>query len=215
VREGWAAWGKGFNLAWSNLVSLIGLNLLWLAVSWLVIPAGPATLAAYWWIATALREDKVGYGFRTLPGAFRRFFWKGLVWGLGWTVLLFLAYTNLTVWGEFLPPFATAVVEVVWIYGLLFAAAMQPHLLEFLTMEELPWGEALKRSVWQVVANPIYSHMYLLIPAIAVAAGVKFQTPAAVVLVSLVLAFAAAFGGNVPWKYGEPRPNKGRIEDVL
>lgn len=216
MRAAWGAWKKAFSLGWENLVKLIGINLLWLSVSWLIIPIGPAIFATYWWVARSLRdEDESMKRLTIFYTGFRRFFWRGLLWSLGWVAVLLLAWTSLSVWPRLLPPMGTAIAEMLWLYALIFLAAMQPYLLEALTLEERPWGEAMKRAAWQVLANPIYSHLQLLIPIIALVIGFKFATLIPVVLVAVVMTFFAVAAQECPWKHGEPPPNRARIEDVL
>lgn len=216
MRAAWSAWKRAFSLIWEHLIRLIGLNLLWIAVSWLILPAGAATLALYWWIATGLRDgEESARGIKPFFQALRRYFWRGLVWKLGWALVLFLAYTNLTVWGERLPPVGAAVVQMAWLYGLIYLLAMQPYLLEALTVDERPWGEALKVSAWQVAANPLYSHAHLVIPAAGAVMAVQYATLLPIVIISLILTFMAVASEACPWKHGEPPPTQRRIEDVL
>lgn len=214
MREAWDAWKKAVSLAWDHLLRLVVLNLLWVLVSVPVITVGPATLAAYWWVATGVREDQPR-PFTDFFKGFLKFMWRGLVWSLGWAVVLGLAFTNLNVWAKFLPPLVFAIVEVAWLYGLIFLAVMQPYLLEDLTVDERPWWASLKRSAWHVMANPIYAHMHLVWPVAAVIIAAKTTTVLPIVLVSLVITFFSVAAAELPWRHGEPPPSRGRIEDVL
>jgi len=214
LKDAWAAWKAALGVIWQNLVQVIALNLLWLVTAFPIVTAGPATLAAYWWGARVLRDERE-VGYPIYFKAFKRFFLKGLVWFVGWVVVLYLAYLNLQVWGILLPPMGAAVVQMVWYYALLFLAAMQPYLLEALTVDEEPWGQALKQSAWQVVANPTYSHVHLVIPALLVYVASRYATVSAVVLTAMILLFWTVVAEKVPWKYGAPPPTRRNIEDVL
>jgi uncharacterized membrane protein YesL len=218
MRTAWGAWKRAFSLIWEHVVRLIVLNLLWLVTSLPLITVGPATLACYWWIATGIREDRPGQrdmGYGAFFKAFVRLFWRGLVWSLLWVVLLALAYTNLTVWPRLVPPFPAALIQVLWLYALMFFMAMQPYLLEDLAMEERPWGEALKRSVWHVMANPIYSHVQLIWPAVAAVIGSKTHTVFPIILIALLLLLYAVVADERLFRHGEPPPMARRMEDVL
>lgn len=208
-------WKRAFGLIWEQILPLIGLNVMWCLSSLLLVTAGPATLAAYWWAARALRDEQEPRGWRNFLQAFGRFFWRGLGWSAAVVSCLFLAYANITFWPRMLPPAAAAVVIVLWYYLLIFAAAMQPYMLEFLTMGDLSLWQAARRSAWQVAANPLYSHVNVLIPVIVIAAGLQYRTLVPLVLAAVVIAFLTVAAADVPWKYGERRRLGGRIEDVL
>ncbi|MGE5673957.1 MAG: DUF624 domain-containing protein [Mycobacterium leprae] len=217
MRDTWHMWRRAVPLLFNGVVRLVGINLIWLVCSLPLITAGPATLAAYWWIASDLRdENKEGY--RAFFKAFTRLFWRGLVWLVGLAVVLFVAYANLVVWHRFLPPLTAALIQVLAVYVVIFVLAMQPYLLEALAVEGRPWGEALKRSAWHVVTNPLYSHLNVLLPAIILgAAGLKTHTVIPLVLVAVVLGFMGYAAADVPQKYGMPSRKKqqGKMEDLL
>lgn len=215
MQDLWAMWKRAGNLMWDSVVQVVVLNLMWMISTLPVITVGPATLAAYWWTARVLRDETEPQGYKNYFQAFRRLFWRGIVWTLLWAALIGIAYANLRMWPRVLPPLAGAIVAVLWYYILIFAAAMQPYLLECLAVEELPWLESLKRSAWQVAANPIYSHLNMPIPVIVIGIGLRFHTLIPVILVALVILFMAVAAADAPQKYGEPPKLGGRIEDVL
>lgn len=215
MRAAWSAWKRALSFIGENAVRLIVLNLLWAAVAWLILPLGPATLALYWFIAVRVRDERDELRYTDLLKAMGRFFVRGLVWFVGWAAVIFLAYAGGVVWGQFLPPLAATVIRFAWVYALIYLAAMQPYLLEALTVDEESWGAALKRSAWQVMANPVYSHAHLLVPAAAVFIAAKTNTVASLVLVSLTMLFFAVAAADTPWKHGAPPPMDRRIEDVL
>ncbi|HWI61579.1 MAG TPA: YesL family protein [Symbiobacteriaceae bacterium] len=209
-----SAWKRAFGLAWSNMTGVVMLNVLWMVCSWLVVTVGPATLSAYWWAAHVIRDEQ-----EQRPVAFfhamKRFFWRGLLWEVCWVVIFLLAYSNLVVYGQWLAPLPAAIVRFLWAYALIFLVAMQPYLLEMLTMEDRPFLDAVKRSAWQVAANPIYSHIHLLVPVIAAFVAWRTTTLAATLLVALALIWWAVAAADLPWKYGEKRRHEVNIEDVL
>ncbi len=215
MRAAWDAWRRAGALVWEQLVRLIVINLLWLVSAWLIITVGPATLAAYAWIARAVRDSEQPMDYLDFFRIFRRLLGRGLLWSLGLAAFLFLAYTNLTVWGSMLPPLGGFAVRLVWVYALIFLGAMQPFLMEFLAVEELSWGESLRKSAWQVLANPIYSHLQLVIPIAGLAVATQFLTIFPVVMISLILTFLAVAATGAPWKHGQPPPTQRNIEDVL
>lgn len=215
MRPIWETWKKALKFFWENLVTLIVVNVLWVLTALPLVTVGAGTFAAYWWVAHVLRDGHDREGLGQLLRAFRRFFWRGLIWSVAWALVLWLAVVGLTVWPRLLSPLGGAVVRVAWFYILIFLGALQPYLLEALTVEERPWGEALKRSAWHVVANPIYSHAQLLVPVTALGIGARFATFIPLVLISLIIAFLTVAAAEAPWKYGAPRPVSRRDEDVL
>lgn len=216
MRDGWNAWKEALGLIWRNLLQVMIVNVLWTLTSALVVTLGPATLAAYWWNARVLRDEREPQSYPLFFKALVRLAVKGLVWSLGWVVVLYLAYISLMVWPQLLPPVGVAIAQFAWGYGLLYLLMMQPYLLEALAVDEEPWAPALKRSAWQVLANPLYSHMHLVIPVVGLAIAYNYNTPMLIVLAGALLLFMAVVADKTPWKYGEPPPRKqGRIEDVL
>lgn len=214
MKAGLAAWKRAFGVAWGNLTGVVLLNVFWLVCSWLVVTIGPATLAAYWWAAHVLRDEQAEPP-AAFFGALKRFFWRGLGWSLAWVAVLVLAYTNLVVYGEWLPPFPAALLRMAWFYFLVFLVALQPFLLEMLTIEERPFMDAVKRSAWQVAANPGYSHLHVAIVAAVAFVAWQTTTLAGIVLVALLMVWWAVAAVDVPWRYGERRRLEGGIEDVL
>lgn len=214
MRAAVETWKLALRFVWKNLLQIIVLNLFWSAISWLVLPAGPATFALYWFLAELRDNDddlRTVMYFTALP----RFIKDGLIWITGWILVLLLAYSNGYFWGAMLPPVAGWAVRFVWIYALAFLTAMQPYLLEALIVRGEGWKDALRRAAWQVGANPVYSHLHLLIPVVIAVVGYKTVTTFPLLLVSLGVAFMAIIAQEAPWKYGEPPPLERRLEDVL
>lgn len=204
----WDSWQRAGLLAWANLTRLVGLNLIWVLVSWPLVTLGPATLAAYWWASGAVRDggEKAGYGLFLL--GVRRFFWRGLAWALGWAVLLGLAYANFIVGPRLLPPFVALVAGLGWVTGLVLLAAAQPYLLEALVVEERSWPESLGRAGLELLANPLYSLGQLLVPAAALALGLRFSALPLLVLGSVILLFSSVAADGAPYRLSEA----GRLE---
>ncbi|HYF91088.1 MAG TPA: YesL family protein [Symbiobacteriaceae bacterium] len=214
MKAGLAAWKRSFGVAWSNLPGVIMLNVLWLVCSLPVITVGPATLASYWWAAHVLRDEKeerMGSFFVAL----KRYFWRGLLWSVAWAAVLLLAYTNTALYGQWLPPLAGAVVRMAWVYAVIFLVAMQPYLFELLVMEEHRFFEAVKRSAWQVAANPVYSHMQVVVVGLAGFVAWRTTTMVCVLVVALVMVWWAVAACEVPWRYGERRRVERDLRDVL
>ncbi len=215
MRAAWKAWKQAGKMVWANVLRLIILNLIWFVIGFPIVTIGPATLAAYWWIATSVRDGQGNEPYTRFFQAMRRFAVKGLVWLAGWVVVIGLAAMGLKVWPQLLPPMGVAMVQIAWTYAILYLVAMQPYLLEYLTVEEKPWVPALKASAWQVLANPIYSHAHVAIAGVALGLAAQFSTVASIALVAVLLGFWTVAAAEVPWKHGRPRPIERRIEDVL
>ena len=193
----WNAWVRAAKAIWEHVVALVGLNLIWVALCLPLVTAGPATLAAYWWAARAVRDEKVE-GFGEYFSALRRFFWRGLAWFLLWAIVLGLAWSNLAFWPTVTGPLFGAVIQMFWFYLLYFLACLQPYLLEALTVEGKSWREAIGGAVWRVLANPLYSHLNILLPLVLLIAGLRFQTLIPFVLVAVVIAFLTVVAAEVP-----------------
>lgn len=214
MRAALEAWKQAVRFAWKNLLPIIVLNLFWSALSWLVLPVGPATFTLYWFL-TELRDNDADLRMVTYFKALPRFLRNGLIWEAGWALLLIFAYSNAYFWGALLSPVAGWTIRFIWIYAVAFALAIQPYLLEALIVKGEGWKDALKRSVWEVGANPVYSHLHLLIPVVIAVIAYKTVTIFPLLLVSLGVAFMVIIAQEAPWKYGEPPPIERRLEDVL
>lgn len=181
----------GVLMTWRNLLTLVGLNLAWVALAWTLVLAGPATLGVYHLIATRLRED-LEIDVRALPRLVLRFLGPGLLWALATVAFVGLFYANVTVWPRFLPPFGTTLVLMVWLYLLWLFVALQPFLLEALAVKGLRFLPAWRDAFLGLARVPFEGHVSVLFGVILLVAGLYFRTLAPVVLIALGLTFAAA-----------------------
>ena len=180
---------EGSVLAWHHLLSLVALNVLWVACAATLVLAGPATLTAFGY-AAALRDDQAP-ALRQLPGRLRRNLWPGTWWALSTLAFGFLAYANLKFWPAVLGQFALFAVYIFWGYLIWLFVAAQPYLLEALSVERLPYGRAWRAAALAVLRRPVPAHGWVLIALVLTLTGLFFRTPALVVLISLLLTYAA------------------------
>lgn len=184
------AYREGGLLTWRYLPTLVWLNVIWLALSWTLVLAGPATLAGYALIATTMREDREP-DLRLFPALLRHNLWPGLLWLLTVAAFAFLMYSNLVFWRRLLGNFGDAVVSLLALYVSWLFAALQPYLLEALSVQRLSYGRAWQAALLGVIRTPVSAHLYVLIPLLIVLLAFFFRTFALVILVSLALTFAA------------------------
>lgn len=180
---------EGSALAWHNLLALVVLNVLWLACAVTLVLAGPATLTAFGY-AAALRDDK-SPTLQQLPGLLRRNLLPGSLWTLSTLAFSFLAYANLKFWPSVLSQFGVFAVRFFWGYLIWLVVAAQPYLLEALSVQRLPFLQSWRAAALDVLRRPLAAHGWVLIPLLFVLIGLFFRTPALVILISLLLTYAA------------------------
>ena len=183
------AYRDGGLLTWRHLSTLVALNLIWIVLAWTVILAGPATLAAYAMIAT-MREDRPA-DLRRYPALLVQNLLPGVLWLLSGAVFAFLVYSNLLYWRRVLEPFGDAVVSLLAVYLTWLFVALQPYLLEALSVERRPFLRAWRPAFLGLARSPVSAHLYVLIPVVLSVIGYLTRTFGLVVLVSLGLVFAA------------------------
>jgi hypothetical protein len=201
VRDGFYSWYVAMRGIWENLLAVAFLNLMWLAASLPIITIGPATLAAYWYAARVLRDND----FEPNPGLYFRVVWqllpRGLAWGAIWLAVLFIAYSNLVLWPQVLPPVGAFAVRGLVIYLVYLWAAAQPSLMEGLAVEGLGLRQALAKAGFEVLANPAFTHVQPLLLFFAAYIGAQFQSFIFLVLIAIILYFAAVAADLMPRKY--------------
>lgn len=180
---------EGSVLAWHHLLTLVWLNVLWVVCAATLVLAGPATLTAYGYLA-ALRDDEHPVP-RQLVDRLRRNLLPGTLWVLTTVAFGFLAYANLQFWPQVLGQFGLFVVWIFWGYLIWLFAAAQPSLLEALSVQRLPLLRAWRTALLNVARRPVSAHGWVLIPLTLALIGLFFRTPGLVVLVSLLLTYAA------------------------
>lgn len=184
------AYREGGLLVWRHLLTLVWLNLIWLVLSWTLILAGPVTLAVYALIATSMRQDR-DPELRALPVLLRRNLLPGVLWLLTVVLFVFLLYTNVTFWPGVLGPFGGVLVVLLSAYLIWLFVALQPYLLEALSVTRLPFLAAWRAAFLGLARDPVAAHLYVLIPIAVIILSVLFRTFAMSILVSVALTFAA------------------------
>lgn len=177
-------------LTWRNMLPLLWLNLIWAVLAWTLVLTGPATLASYALIAGTMREDREPDLRQFLPLLVKNLL-PGILWALTAAVFAFLAYSNYTFWRRVLGPFGDTVVFLLVTYLSWLFVALQPYLLEALSVERLPYFRAWRSAFLGLVQHPFSGHLYVLIPLAVLVLSLLFQTFVFVILVSVTLAFAA------------------------
>ncbi|GEM47245.1 DUF624 domain-containing protein [Deinococcus cellulosilyticus] len=205
----WRGIREGGVLAWQNLLQLVLLNLILLLLGWTVVLLGPALLAVYEYIARTFRDEEK-HRLEELPAWVRSHLLNGVLYLLGWILLLGLLYTNLVFWAQVLPAFGQAILMVLVGYILVFALALQPYLLERLTVHRLPYLKALPAALQDLIREPIASHFHTLVPITLLLISLKWMTLPLIVFTSVGLMFAAA---RVKAAHQMPEPQEEHLND--
>ena len=194
---------EGALLTWRHLAEVVLINVLWLVCSWTLIGCGPATLAAYHWLARRTR-DGVELSWRDFFPLLLRYLWPGLVWFVGMLIFVLLAYVNLQFWPRVLPEFLVVVMQLFWLYLLVLLVALQPYLLEGLTIERNRWS--LRMILSRVFTEPLTAHLRALVPLLLLGVGLRFHTLIPLVLIGVTLLFFAV--SIKPIHLPEPPPEE-------
>ncbi|MFC4454201.1 DUF624 domain-containing protein [Deinococcus sonorensis] len=184
------AYREGGLLTWHHLLTLVWLNLIWLVLAWTVVLAGPATLAVYALIATTMRQDRDPDLRRFLP-LLRQNVVPGVLWLLTTALVAFVLYSNVVYWQRVLGPFGKTVLTLVAAYLAWLYVALQPYLLEALSVERLPYLRAWRAALLNLGRHPVSAHLYVLVPVVLVLLSLLTRTFVMIVLVSVALTFAA------------------------
>ncbi|THF85469.1 hypothetical protein E7T09_16025 [Deinococcus sp. KSM4-11] len=185
---------EGGWLAWTNLPTLVGLNVLWIAGAVTVVLLGPMTVTVFGHLA-ALRDDRHPT-WRTLGTRLRAVLWTGTLWSVSVGVFAYLAWANLTFWPRVLGHQGAAqlgvyAVWLLWAYLTWLFIALQPFLLDALAVRGLTFGRALRAAAVVVIRRPVAAHAFVVIPLALYLVGRSFRTPGVLVLISLLLTLAA------------------------
>lgn len=205
------AYRDGGLLTWRHLTTLVWLNLIWIVLAWTLVLTGPATLAAYALIAT-MREDRAA-DLRRFPALLRQNLLPGMLWLLTCTVFAFLIYSNLLYWRRVLGAFGDAVISLLAVYLTWLFVALQPYLLEALSVEHRPFLQAWRPAFLGLARSPFSAHLYVLIPVVLGVMGYFTRTFGLVILVSLALVFAATQVQPLVEQDEPPEPSGDRPEE--
>lgn len=205
----WRGIREGGVLTWQNLAQLMLLNVILVVLGWTVILLGPALLAVYEYIARAFRDDEK-HRLEELPSWIRKHLLNGVLYTLGWAVLLGLMYTNLVFWAQVMPAFGQAVLMVLGGYILIFTLALQPYLLERLGVHHQPYLKALPGAFQDLAREPIASHFHTLVPITILLISARWMSLPLIALTSVGLMFAAT---RVKEAHQMPEPEEEDLHD--
>lgn len=181
---------EGAVLSWRHLAEVIAVNLLWLALAWTVVGFGPATLAAYSWLARRGRDGRE-MALKEFFPLLLLHFWKGLLWAMVLAALVGLAWANLSFWPRVLPDFGVLVVQLFWLYLMVLALAVQPYALESLTLEGGSFRERTRLAALRFLREPLVAHLRVMVPVGLLLLGLRYRTLIPVVLMGVYLMFMA------------------------
>ncbi len=177
--------------AWENLWELILVNLLWLLSTMLVVTAGPGLLAIFY-LATQMAGEKQ-YRILDFWPALVRFFRRGLGVMAVWAFLLLVIYSNVLFYRNFSLKWVTAFAGGLWFYLLLFFLMMQPYWLWWMTAGGKGLWWAARAAAWEVLANPWFSILQLVMVALVLLAVGRW----AALLFLIAGGFLALLGANM------------------
>lgn len=180
---------QGSVLAWHHLLTLLWLNVLWVVCVFTVVLAGPATLTLYRYV-TAQRDDLEPRP-RDLWRWLKQLIIPGLLWALVTGAFAFLVYANLSFWPNVAGPFGSALAWMLWGYLIWLFITLQPYLLERLAVERRPFLRAWPLALANVARQHVSAHLWVLIPLSAFLIGQFLHVGGYLILVSLVLLYAA------------------------
>ncbi|MCL4516515.1 MAG: hypothetical protein M1379_13130 [Firmicutes bacterium] len=149
---------------WENLWELILVNLLWLLSTMLVVTAGPGLLAIFH-LTTQMAGEKQ-YRILDFWTALVRFFRRGLGVMAVWAFLLLVIYSNVLFYRNFSLKWVAALAGGLWFYLLLFFLMMQPYWLWWMTAGGKGLWWAARAAAWEVLANPGFSILQLVVVAL-------------------------------------------------
>lgn len=205
----WRGIREGGVMVWQNLALLVVLNLILLVLGWTVVLLGPALLAVYEYIARNCRDGEK-LPLNSLKSLVRQHLVGGILYLLGWVLLVGLLYSNVVFWAQILPAFGQAVVMVLGGYLLVLALAVQPHLLEQLTLGKKPYLQALLLAFRDLAREPLAGHVHTLVPLTLLLISLKWWTLPLIVFTSVGLAFATT---RVKPVYQMPEPEEEYLEE--
>lgn len=184
LQQALAAW-------WKELFPLALMNVVWLSLSVLIIPAGPAT-AAYYVVAQSVADGQPA-SWAEFWGGFRQYFWKGLRWGLLQVLIYFIGLFNFfhyaqaggTTWG---------LIKIVWGSVLVIWTTLQilywPLMLE---SDKQSIANTLRNALVMLWLHPFFVLVLALITALIIVGSmftVAFVGLGMVAIVSLLGTFA-------------------------
>lgn len=186
--RGWAALLEivELSLVWALLVSSIGL--FWVAYAvvgglGVLIALGlaliPFALVAPGTVGLFYAVDAFWSGDALTPLEALKFFFRGFAHrylrsvGLGflWALVLVATYANFQEDAHFIPHFMLLGIGLLLLYLLLFLVMLHTYLLPTLATTDASLWEAVRIGAWMAIANPMFTLIALLGPAVVLAVG--------------------------------------------
>ncbi len=133
--------------------------------------------------------------------ALGRFFWRGLGVVAIWTLLFLAIYANVAFYRDFPIKWVAAVAGGLWFYLLLFFLMMQPYWFWWMTAEGKGLWRAAKAAAWQVLANPWFSILQLVMAALVLLAVRRWAALLFLVFGGLLALFGANAAMGAPLRY--------------
>ena len=185
---------------WAALLEIVELSLVWallassVALLWVVpkvigslgilialflalIPfalIAPATMGLFYaadgfWSGDALSPlDALRFFVR----GFARRYLRSVGLGFAWAVVLIATYANLQEDTHFVPHFMLLGLGLLLLYLLLFFVMLHVYLLPTLATTDASLWEGIRIAAWMAIANPMFTLIALLGPAVVLAVGV-------------------------------------------
>ncbi len=221
IRErGWGALLEivEVSLVWALLVSSIAL--LWVVpkiigslglVISLLIALVPFALVAPATVGLFYAADGFWSGEGISPLDALRFFGRGFVHrylrsvGLGfvWALVLVATYANLREDVHFIPHFMLLGMGLLLLYLLLFFVMVHVYLLPTLATTDSTLWEGVRIGAWMAVANPMFTLIALLGPAIALTVGLVVHALLPMVFGGTLAMFSVGAFRHAPLRHPE------------
>lgn len=174
--------------AWDALVLLAALNLLWLALSLLIVFLPPATAAMF--AATHELAGGRAPSVRDFLTAVRSHFWQAWRWALVNVAAAVVFAAIFAFYGSIREPWADAV-EAVSLLFVLFWCVSQLFVWPFLLSQAEPrLSSALRNAVLAVLAAPLFAFTFAAIVAIVLALSLALIAPIAVITTAFLCLLA-------------------------
>ncbi len=174
MREAWHVICAALRGIWSDLLTTAIVNLMWLGLTLLVVPAPPAALALFY------VGNRLAHGDPTDPRDFlpalRRYFGLGWRWGLLQLAVLFVLVGDVVLTGRLGGGSAAGrLAQGFYLAGLAFWLLLQVYALAFLFEQETPSLRlALRNGVVLLGQNPLFSLTLGLLLVILLTLGIVF-----------------------------------------
>lgn len=174
--------------AWDALVVLAALNIIWLALSLLIVFLPPATAAMF--AATHELASGRAPGVRDFLTAVRSYFWQAWLWALVNVAVAVAFVAGFYFYGSIPEPWADGVQGLLILFAS-FWGVSQLFVWPFLfTQAEPRLRLALRNAVLAVFAAPLFALTFAAIVALVLALSLVLIAPIAVITTAFVCLLA-------------------------